>query len=147
MSKNKDIAWDIYERWYDLGSNKLIESITDALDTKDTEHNAKTELLLLAIESANDRIADLESELYSDKGNPINTYEWEYISGEGMYGMKDSIRKKGKGTLVLSIKPGNSLMIIGDEGITTSQIKEVIDLVEGYKLVVTNNSTYKVRRQ
>jgi hypothetical protein len=71
---------------------------------------------------------------------------WEYVSGAGMYGGKASIAKGGYGTLLIEVKIGNSLMIGGDLGIVTSQIKELEPQEDGSTLVKTQNSVYRIKK-
>jgi hypothetical protein len=78
-----------------------------------------------------------ENTLYDNFGG--RRVNWEYVSGQGLGGVATS----GHGVVAITPRVGNNLFIVGDDGITTSPIKELKE--EGDTLLVTTqNSVYKL---
>jgi hypothetical protein len=76
---------------------------------------------------------------------PKGRVVWQYVSGGGIYGMKDRAAKGGSGTLSL-LKIGSCMFITGDLGLVTTPVQS-IEKIDGWFYVKTMNSVYKVAEQ
>lgn len=82
---------------------------------------------------------------YSIKGTPMvgKHVEWERVKCKASPSMHES---EGFGVLTFMPKPGSRLHIVGDYGVTTSNVLSVEEK-DGELTVVTQNSTYVVTRR